>query len=139
MTAGGTITTVAGTGTSGYSGDGGPAINAQLNFPQGVAADGSGNVYVADTNNYRIPKVTPAGTISTFAGTGVYGSSGDGGPAASAQLRYPQGVAVIFPATCTLPIRAMAGSPGDPFPQLSLRWPATALTTTHRMVASPPQ
>ncbi len=90
----GTITTVAGNGTGGYAGDGGPAISAQLNSPSGVAADGAGSLYVADTCNHRIRKVAIDGTITTVAGTGTAGYSGDGGSATVAQLNYPYGVAV---------------------------------------------
>ena len=92
--AAGTITTVAGTGSYGFSGDGGPAVNAQLEGPRGVAADRSGNIYIADTYNHRVRKVDAAGTITTVAGTGSRGYSGDGGPAVNARLRYPCGVAV---------------------------------------------
>ena len=93
--ASGTITTIAGTGTLGYSGDGGPATSAQLANPNGVAVDNSGNLYIADTDNQRIRKVTASdGTISTVAGTGTMGYSGDAGPATSAQLNVPSGVAV---------------------------------------------
>jgi hypothetical protein len=91
---GGTITTIAGTGVQGFSGDGGPAISAQLRFPYGVAVDGQRNIYIADTNNNRVRKVSPTGTITTFAGTGEVGNSGDGGPATSARLQLPWGVAV---------------------------------------------
>ena len=91
---GGTITTFAGTGIQGFSGDGGPATSARLLGPQGVAVDGQGNVYIADGNDDRVRKVSPAGTITTFAGTGHTGFSGDGGPATSAQLSSPYGVAV---------------------------------------------
>ena len=91
---GGTITTFAGTGTEGFSGDGGPATSARLNAPIGIAVDGQGNVYIADFNNARVRKVNPGGTITTFAGTGVPGFSGDGGPATSARLYAPHGVAV---------------------------------------------
>ena len=94
VTAGGTISTIAGNGSSGYSGDGGPATAAQLNYPQGLAVDGSGNLFIADTSGNRIRKVSANGTISTFAGTGTYGSSGDDGPAGNAQLASPMGVAV---------------------------------------------
>lgn len=90
----GTITTLAGTGNPGYSGDGGPATAARLNQPQGVAVDAAGNVYVADTGNHRIRKVTPGGTIVTVAGAGTAGSSGNGGPATSALLNRPSDVAV---------------------------------------------
>ena len=90
----GTITTAAGDGAASYSGDGGAATSAELNFPYGVAVDSSGNIYIADTDNHRIRKVTPGGTITTVAGNGVQGYSGDGGPATSADLNYPNGVAV---------------------------------------------
>jgi len=91
---GGTITTVAGTGTQGYSGDGGPATSAMLHGPWGVAVDSSGNVYIADQYNSRIRKVSTSGTITTVAGNGTAGYSGDGGPATSAMLYNPQGIAV---------------------------------------------
>jgi len=90
---GGTITTVAGTGSHGYSGDGGPAIAARLNYPRGVAVDSHGNLYIADSQNFRV-RVVSGGTITTVAGTGTSGASGDGGPPRSAQLVYPTGVAV---------------------------------------------
>ena len=94
MDAAGDISTVAGTGEEGYSGDGSPAVQAQLNSPGGVAVDGSGNIYIADRGNDRIRKVDAAGVISTAAGTGEKGDSGDGGPAVLAQLSYPGGMAV---------------------------------------------
>jgi uncharacterized protein (TIGR03437 family) len=87
----GFITTVAGNGTRGYSGDGGPAIAAQLNSPAGIAIDRNGALYIADSGNNRIRKVVN-GTISTFAGTGTPGFSGDNGPAAEAELNFPIGV-----------------------------------------------
>ena len=93
----GMISTVAGNGASGYSGDGGPATSAQLRYPTGVAVDASGNIYIADSQNNCIRKVTnpgSSGMISTVAGDGQYGNSGDGGLATSARLRYPLGVAV---------------------------------------------
>jgi uncharacterized protein (TIGR03437 family) len=90
----GTITTVAGTGTAGFSGDGGPAISAQLNLPYGIAVDLAGNLYIADLNNNRVRRVTPDGTIDTYAGTGGQGSTGDGGPATSAQMLTPRNLAV---------------------------------------------
>jgi streptogramin lyase len=89
-----TITTVAGTGTPGYSGDGGAATSARLNQVRDVAVDGAGNLYIADEINHRIRWVDTSGTMRTFAGTGVSGFSGDGGPATSAQIRGPRGVAV---------------------------------------------
>jgi RHS repeat-associated protein len=90
----GTVTLVAGTGVQGYSGDGGPAINARLNSPYGMDVDGQGNLYFADYGNNRIRKVSPAGIITTVAGNGAYGFSGDGGPATSAMLAIPHGVTV---------------------------------------------
>ena len=91
----GTISTIAGTGEAGYSGDGGPATEAQLGAPFGVAVDGAGSLYVSDTLNNRIRKVAAGtGTISTIAGTGEAGYSGDGGPATESQLRNPLGVTV---------------------------------------------
>ncbi|HXN45164.1 MAG TPA: BACON domain-containing carbohydrate-binding protein, partial [Bryobacteraceae bacterium] len=90
----GIITTVAGNGTCGYSGDGGPARNAQLASPEGLAVDASGAVYIADTGNWRIRKLTADGVITTVAGTGTSGYSGDGGPAIAAQLSWPGGVAL---------------------------------------------
>ena len=83
----GTITTVAGTGEEGYSGDGGPATKAQLNFPFAVAVDREGNLFISDESNQRIRKVNKDGIITTFAGTGEEGYSGDGGPATSAKDR----------------------------------------------------
>jgi sugar lactone lactonase YvrE len=91
---GGVISTVAGNEIQGYSGDGGPATSAQLYRPQGVAVDAAGNLFISDTYNNRVRKVTPGGIISTVAGNGTQGDSGDGGPATSAQLNGPQGVAV---------------------------------------------
>jgi hypothetical protein len=89
----GAITTVAGTGTSGYSGDGGPATSAELAYPEGVAVDGADNLFVADSGNQRIRMVTPGGVITTVAGNGTSGYAGDGGPATSASLTYPGGIA----------------------------------------------
>jgi hypothetical protein len=77
---------------AGYSGDGGAAISAELSTPYMGAVDAAGNLYIADFNNNRIRKVTPAGVITTFAGTGAAGFSGDNGPAASAQLYKPSSV-----------------------------------------------
>jgi sugar lactone lactonase YvrE len=90
----GVISTVAGNGTAGFSGDGGPATGAMLDEPFGIAVDGSGNLYIADYNNNRIRKVTPDGLISTVAGTGTEGYNGDGGAATSAELFHPYSVAV---------------------------------------------
>ena len=90
----GTISTVAGTGTAGFSGDGAEATAAQLNTPSGLDADEDGNLYIADTNNHRIRKVDSAGIITTVAGNGTLGFSGDGAAATAAQLSYPESVAV---------------------------------------------
>ena len=84
----------AGTGYSGFAGDGGPAENAKVGDPIGVAADAAGNVYIADSTNNRIRRVALDGTISTIAGVTKFGYSGDGGPALEAQLWSPRGVAV---------------------------------------------
>ncbi len=92
--AGGTISTVAGNGTEGNSGDGGPAISAELNYPTGIAVDSAGNLYTVIYMGPRVRRVDGSGTISTVAGDGSWGASGDGGPATSAQLNYPQGMAV---------------------------------------------
>ncbi len=90
----GIITTVAGSGTEGYSGDGGPATLASLRFPWGVAVDPAGNLYIADRDNSVIRKVSTGGTITTIAGTGVSGFSGGGGPATAARLSFPRRVVV---------------------------------------------
>ena len=89
----GVITTVAGNGTNGYAGDGGAATNAELANPIGVAADGTGNLYIADFINNRIRKVDTNGVITTVAGNGVKGYAGDGGTATNAELANPTGIA----------------------------------------------
>jgi sugar lactone lactonase YvrE len=87
------ITTIAGTGIAGYSGDKGPATSAALHSPVGVAIDSSGNIYIGDASNQRVRKVTAStSTITTLAGTGIEGYSGDGGQATAAQLRLPSGI-----------------------------------------------
>ena len=98
----GLVNKVAGNGLASYSGDGGPAASAALNYPTGVAAEPSGTFYISDYVNHRI-RIVSGGTINTFAGTGVPGFSGDGGPAASAQLYNPTGVAVVLVAPPTVP------------------------------------
>lgn len=92
--AAGVITTFAGTGTGGYNGDNIAATTAQIFNPTGVAADGAGNIYIADKSNNRIRKVTTTGIITTIAGAGAYGNTGDGGPATNATLANPYGLAV---------------------------------------------
>ena len=88
----GIITTVAGTGTAGYSGDGGPATAAMLNHPEQVFADPAGNLYIADGSNYRIRKVSAAGIITTVAGNGIDASTGNGGPATAASIGFARSV-----------------------------------------------
>ena len=88
------ITTIAGTGDYGNGGDGGPATSAQFMDPYGVAMDSFENLYIVDNMNHKVRMVNSAGIITTFAGTGAYGSSGDGGAATSARLNAPQAVAV---------------------------------------------
>ena len=93
VTPDGNINTIAG-GAPGFSGDGGPAINAQMNRPFGIALDAAGNLYIADSQNHRIRKVALDGTMSTVAGNGTAGFSGDGGPATKAALNRPWDVKV---------------------------------------------
>lgn len=98
----GTIDTVVGTGEAGFSGDGGSALEAQINLPTGqsappsgrIAVDAEGNLYIADTGNHRVRKVDPEGVITTVAGTGDRGYAGDGGDATDAQLNRPNDIAV---------------------------------------------
>ena len=90
----GNISTVAGNGSFGTAGDGGPAMDASLFLPMAVAADGLGNIYITDQNGYNIRKVDGAGIISTAAGSGAFGFAGDGGPAAKAELAGPYSAAV---------------------------------------------
>jgi sugar lactone lactonase YvrE len=92
--ASGTITTVAGTGVRGYSGDGGPATAARLRRPGAVAVDGSGRLYIADFGNNRVRRVDLSGRITTVAGNGKRGFSGDGGKATHAKLNAPSGLAI---------------------------------------------
>ncbi len=88
----GIITTIAGNGTLGYTGDGGPATAAQISLPLGICLDGPGNVYFTDGNNNCVRKISTSGIITTIAGTGTAGYSGDGGPAILAKLNAPWGV-----------------------------------------------
>lgn len=103
VTPSGQMSIVAGTGTWGFGGDGGPATAAKLCLPEGVAADRAGNLYIADFCNNRIRRLDAAtGTISTFAGTGEEGDGGDGGPASAAQLRRPEALAMDTGGTALL-------------------------------------
>jgi len=93
INAAGVITTIAGNGTEGYLGDGSAATTAELADPTGIVLDGVGNIYIGDNNNFRIRKISPTGIITTIAGSGVSGYSGDGGPATLAKLGYVGGLA----------------------------------------------
>ncbi|MES2704184.1 MAG: T9SS type A sorting domain-containing protein [Bacteroidota bacterium] len=124
----GIITTVAGNGTATSGGDGGAATAAGVNHPSGVTADSLGNIYIAEMMGHRIRKVSPSGIITTIAGTGTLGYSGDGGPATAANIRFPKGVCldrfgnILFADTDNLVIRkiniatgivtTIAGTPG---------------------------
>lgn len=90
----GIISTIAGVGDRGFSGDGGLAIKAKLSRPQGLAVDDDGNVYFADSDNHVIRRVDSQGIITTFAGTGEAGNDGNGGPATGAKINDPNGVAL---------------------------------------------
>lgn len=94
ITPDGIITTIAGNGQAAFSGDGGSALNASLNQPEGIAVDARGNVFIAEFNNHRIRKVSPAGIITTVAGNGTAGFSGDGGPAVNAAMNVTPVVTV---------------------------------------------
>ncbi len=135
----GTISTMAGTGVPGYSGDGGPAVAAQFDGPRGLAGDGAGNLYVADDNNNRIRRIDPSGVITTVAGTGAADFSGDGGPARSAQLNHPRGVAVdgrgnVFIADTHERPHPDGGSRRDDLAP----WPAAAARASAATAARPP-
>jgi sugar lactone lactonase YvrE len=94
ITPSGIISTVAGSGVSGFAGDGGPATSAKLFSPDGLTVDASGNLYISDMQNSRIRKVNTAGIINTIAGNGTFGFSGDGGPASAAVLGGPNGITI---------------------------------------------
>lgn len=113
ITPNGIVNTVAGSGIAanggagGFGGDGGPATAARLNLPQGLALDDSGNLYIADTGNHRVRKLSPDGVITTIAGNGGNGSGGDGGPATAAEVALP--LALTFDAAGNLYISSGAG------------------------------
>jgi sugar lactone lactonase YvrE len=90
----GIITTIAGNGTAGFSGDGGPATKASFNFPSGLALDSKGNLYISDRSNNRVRRVTPKGVVNTYAGNGEEGYGGDSGPALKARIDRPFGLAI---------------------------------------------
>ena len=109
----GILTTVAGDGTDGFGGDGGPAATSPVDDPAGIAVASDGTVYVADSNNGRIRRIDPAGNISTIAGTGAGGTTGDGGPASKATFEDPEGLAIDLPATSMSPTRQPTASGGS--------------------------
>jgi hypothetical protein len=132
----GIISTFAGNGTFGFSGDGGKAPLAQLASPTGIGVDPLGNVYIADTQNNRVRVVIPLGDIFTYAGTGVAGYSGDGGPATQAQINGPTGTVAVdgqnvyFADTNNNVVRRVIGGPPPNIPETPLNvalLPLTAL------------
>ena len=135
----GIITTVAGTGEWGYNGDDGAATSAQLYFPFGVTADSSGNVFIADHFNHKIRMVSSTGIITTFAGTGTYGNSGDDGAATSARLYRPTGVAadsngqqrVYIADSFNNKIRVVTRGPSVPIPSNQPAQVSFALTSPY--------
>jgi sugar lactone lactonase YvrE len=119
VTAGGVISIVAGKTVfpiPGFSGDCGPATSAQLEYPNGLAVDSAGDLFIADQVNHRVRKVTLGGVISTVAGNGTSGFSGDCGPAGAAQLNGPTGIAVdtagnLYISDGSSRVRRVAGGP----------------------------
>jgi len=140
----GTITTVAGTGFKGFSGDGGPATSAKLNFPHAVAMLPDGGFLIADTNNFRIRRVSPTGTISTVAGIGIRAFSGDGGAAVAARITAPRGLAslpdgsYLIPDTDNNRIRKVSTTGVSLPPASSPRSPARAPTASAGTAARQP-
>ena len=120
----GLITTVAGTGRPGFRGDGGPATAAELDHPRFLVVAPDGSLIVADTGNHRIRRIDPSGIISTIAGTGRRGLSGDGGPATAADLDDPRGLALAGDGTLYV-----AGGEGVPLPAVRRIDPAGIITT----------
>ena len=120
VTVAGIISTIAGNGSVGYSGDGGPATNAQLNYPSGVAVDAAENVYITDTLNNRIRMIAPSGAITTVAGNGIPGFMGDGGPSTAAEISFPSKISVDASGTCTSPTPGTTGF--GCLPQAPRRW-----------------
>ena len=134
----GVIRTVAGNRSGGFSGDGGPATNASLNFPSGVAVDAAGNLFIADPVNNRIRQVSPDGVIRTVAGKRSGGFSGDGGLATNASLNFPSGVRWMRPAICSSPtLPANASGRSAPMAS-SARWRATELVVFPATAARQP-
>ncbi len=126
----GTISTIAGNGSAGYAGDNGPATSAELNYPVALSVDAAGNVYMSDYANFVIREVSSTGTITTIAGNGTRGYSGDGGPATSAELSYPHGVVVnsagnLYIADCGNGVVRLVGGVSQPQVSVSVS-PASA-------------
>ncbi|HEX3718811.1 MAG TPA: hypothetical protein VH595_12655 [Verrucomicrobiae bacterium] len=132
----GIITTIAGTNTGGYSGDGSAAVNAQLDYVNGVAVDNSGNVYIGDTFNQRIRKVDTNGIMTTVAGNGNNSYSGDGGPATNAALWIPTAWRWTLSATCSLPIPTTSASAKQE--QTELLQPSLEAAPMGLVTAAPP-
>ena len=126
----GFISTVAGNGTEGYSGDGGPATNAEFFLPYGVAVDAADNLFIADFYNNRVRKVEINGIITTVVGNGLNDFTGDGGPATSAELNVPLVWLLTPAATCSLPMLATMSS---------ARWAPTGLSRQWRAMVTVPE
>ena len=137
VTTTGTITTIAGNGAAGYTGDNGPAASATLNSPYGVNIDSAGNVYIADSKNNVVRMVTAAGAITTIAGTGTYGFSGDGGSPTSAMLNNPQAVAVDTQGNLYIADQANNRIRELSLPAGSVLFPTTQITSTSTAVTIP--
>ena len=131
----GRIITKAGDGSAGFAGDGGPSTSARLNAPGGIVADAAGNIYIADTGNNRVRRINAAGVISTVAGSGTAGFSGDGGPAALAQLTDHSVSPSMSPAACTSQTRPIAGFARSTLPASSRRSRGRALPRSRATVA----
>ena len=138
--AGGTISTVAGTGEPGFSGDGGPAIQAQLNSPEGLVVNPDGSLYIADTGNNRVRRIDPGGTITTVAGNGqpgFVGAPGDGGPATQAPLSNPRGIVFAPDGSLYMADTGSVGCGGLTRTASSAPWPATELALAVTEVRPP--
>jgi hypothetical protein len=133
VSAGGTITTIAGTGVAGYSGDGGPATSARLQNPHDVDVHDDGRIVVADAFNHVVRMIHPSGLIETLAGTGVQGAAGDGAPAKLATLSYPKGVS--FDANGNVLI-AECEDVGNPGSGSRIRFAGQPVTPTNAVLPS---
>ena len=135
----GIITTVAGNGSQNYSGDGVAATKASLYRPSGVAVDAAGNLYIADTNNFRIRKVDTSGIITTIAGTGAIAYRGDGGPAINASFSEPTAVALDAAGNIYVADRGSANVVRkiDPLRESSPPWRGMERSASRAMVDRP--